>query len=56
MIIWSASGIAVKNALNSFRPLTLIVVRFALSALFMLTIGLVARRNTLFGLQKADRK
>lgn len=56
MIIWSASGIAVKEALTSFSPLTLIIVRFALSVLFMFLIGVVARRSTLFGLQKADRK
>ncbi|MCQ2311764.1 MAG: DMT family transporter [Paludibacteraceae bacterium] len=56
MIIWSASGIAVKDALTSFSPLTLIVVRFALSVLFMFIIGLVARRSALFRLQKADKK
>ena len=55
MILWSASGIAVKDALTSFRPLTLIVVRFALSVLFMFVIGLVARRSALFCLQKVDR-
>ncbi|MCQ2342637.1 MAG: DMT family transporter [Paludibacteraceae bacterium] len=56
MIIWSASGIAVKEALTSFSPLTLIVVRFALSVLFMFIIGVVARRSTLFCLQKANKK
>lgn len=56
MILWSASGIAVKDALTSFSPLTLIVVRFALSVLFMFVIGVVARRSALFGLQRVDRK
>lgn len=56
MILWSASGIAVKDALALFRPLTLIVVRFALSVLFMFVIGVVMHRSALFGLQKVDRK
>lgn len=56
MILWSGSGIAVKDALTSFSPLTLIVVRFALSVLFMFAIGMIARRSTLFRLQHVEKK
>ncbi len=56
MILWSASGIAVKDALTSFSPLTLIVVRFALAVLFMFAIGKTARHSALFRLQKVDKK
>lgn len=46
MIIWSGSGIAVKAALNSFAPLTLVLSRFTFGVLLMLAIGLIANRTT----------
>lgn len=52
MVIWSVSGIAIKNALLVLPPFTLIVLRFVPSVLLMLVIGLIFRKNSLFGLQK----
>jgi len=52
MIIWSVSGIAIKHALAVLPPFTLIVMRFVPSVLLMLVIGLICRRNPLFGLQR----
>ena len=54
MIIWSVSGIAIKHALVVLPPLTLIVLRFVPSVLLMLVIGLLLRKNSLFGLQKLE--
>lgn len=56
MLIWAGAGIAVKEALLVFPPLTLIVVRFTLAVLLMLMIGLAFRKNEILGLQRADRK
>lgn len=56
MLIWAGAGIAVKEALLVFPPLTLIVVRFTLAVLLMLIIGLACRRNEILGLQRADKK
>ena len=56
MLIWAGAGLAVKEALVVFRPLTLIVLRFTLAVLLMLCIGLVFRKNEVVGLQKVDRK
>ena len=56
MLIWAGAGIAVKEALVAFSPLTLIVLRFTLAVLLMLCIGLVFRKNEVVGLQKVDRK
>lgn len=56
MLIWAGAGIAVKEALVVFSPLTLIVLRFTLAVLMMLCIGLVFRKNEVVGLQKVDRK
>ena len=56
MLIWAGAGIAVKEALVVFSPLTLIVLRFTLAVLLMLCIGLVFRKNEVVGLQKVDRK
>lgn len=56
MIIWSVSGIAIKNALLVLPPLTMIVMRFVPSVLLMLIIGLVRRKHSLFCLQKMDRR
>jgi drug/metabolite transporter (DMT)-like permease len=56
MLIWAGAGIAVKEALVIFSPLTLIVMRFTLAVLLMLSIGLVFRRNSIVGLQRVERK
>ena len=51
MLIWAGAGIAVKEALIVFSPLTLIVLRFTLAVLLMLLVGLMFRRNEILGLQ-----
>ena len=56
MLIWAGSGIAVKEALVVFTPLTLIVLRFTLAVILMLAIGLIFRQNNTLGLQRMDRK
>ena len=56
MIIWSVSGIAIKHALAVLPPFTMIILRFVPSVLLMLVIGLVCRGNSLFGLQKMERR
>lgn len=56
MLIWSVSGIAIKNALLCFSGLTLLVMRFTLAILVMLIIGLCCRCNSLLCLQKLDKK
>ena len=56
MLIWAGAGIAVKEALVVFSPLTLIVLRFTLAVLLMLVVGLLLRKNEIVGLQKVDRK
>lgn len=56
MIIWSVSGIAIKQALVVLPPLTMIVMRFVPSVLLMLLIGIVRRKHSLFCLQKMDWK
>ena len=38
MLIWAGAGIAVKEALLVFTPLTLIVFRFTLAVLLMLLL------------------
>ncbi|MCR4665115.1 MAG: DMT family transporter [Paludibacteraceae bacterium] len=43
MLIWSVAGIAIKEALTVFPPMTMIVIRFALAVLLMLIIGIAAR-------------
>ena len=52
MIIWSVSGIAIKQALLVLPPFTMIVLRFVPSVLLMLVIGLLCRQHSLFCLQK----
>ncbi len=52
MIIWSVSGIAIKQALLVFPPFTMIVLRFVPSVLLMFLIGLICRKSPLFGLQR----
>ncbi len=54
MIIWSVSGIAIKHALIVLPPFTMIIMRFVPSVLLMLVIGLLCRKNPLFGLQKLE--
>lgn len=56
MLIWAGAGIAVKEALLVFPPLTLIVVRFTIAVLLMLALGLVFRKNEISGLQLADKQ
>jgi drug/metabolite transporter (DMT)-like permease len=56
MLIWAGAGIAVKEALLVFTPLTLIVLRFSTAVILMLSIGLIFRRNEIIGLQGMDRK
>ena len=55
MIIWAGSGIAVKEALSVFTPLSLIILRFSLAVTLMLLTGLIFKRNNLLGLQKIDK-
>ena len=56
MLIWAGAGIAVKEALLVFPPLTLIVVRFTLAVLLMLTIGLIFRQSEILGLQRPKKQ
>ena len=60
MLIWAGSGIAVKAALESLAPLTLVLTRFTLAVLLMCGIGLianqVARQDSILRLQKIERK
>lgn len=56
MIIWSVSGIAIKQALTVLPPFTMIVLRFVPSVLLMLVIGLVRRNHSLFCLQPLKLK
>ena len=55
MLIWSASGIAVKAALVAFSPLTLIVLRFTGAVVLMALLGLLFRKSPLLGLQKIEK-
>ena len=56
MLIWAGAGIAVKEALLVFTPLTLIVLRFTLAVVLMVTIGLIFRQNEILGLQRVEKK
>lgn len=56
MLIWAGAGIAVKEALILFNPLTLIVLRFTIAVMLMLCVGLIFRRNEILGLQRAEKK
>lgn len=56
MLIWSVSGIAIKQALTVLPPFTMIVLRFVPSVLLMFIIGIVRRKHSLFCLQKMDLK
>ena len=56
MLIWAGAGIAVKEALILFTPLTIIVLRFTIAVLLMLLIGLLFRKNEIVGLQSLRKK
>lgn len=56
MLIWAGAGIAVKEALVLFSPLTLIVLRFTLAVLLMLLVGLIFHRNEILGLQLVAKR
>lgn len=55
MLCWAGAGIAVKEALVVFTPLTLIVLRFSLAIILMLLVGLFFRHNDVLGLQPLDK-
>ena len=54
MVIWSASGIAVKQAIVVLPPLTMIILRFTPSVFLMFVIGMLCRHSELFRLQRID--
>ena len=56
MLIWAGAGIAVKEALLVFNPLTLIVLRFTIAVVLMLSVGLIFRGNEIVGLQRVEKK
>ena len=56
MLCWAGAGIAVKEALVVFSPLTLIVLRFSLAILLMLLVGLLFRGHEVLGLQRMDKR
>ena len=56
MLIWAGAGIAVKEALLVFNPLTIIVLRFTIAVVLMLCVGLICRRNEIIGLQRVEKK
>lgn len=56
MLCWAGAGIAVKEALVVFSPLTLIVLRFTLAIVLMLLVGLLFRRHEVLGLQRVEKR
>ena len=56
MLCWAGAGIAVKEALVVFSPLTLIVLRFSLAILLMLFVGLLFRGHEVLGLQRVEKR
>ena len=56
MLCWAGAGIAVKEALVVFSPLTLIVLRFSLAIVLMLLVGVLFRRHEVLGLQRVDKR
>lgn len=56
MLCWAGAGIAVKEALVVFTPLTLIVLRFSLAILLMLLVGLLFRGHEVLGLQRVEKR
>ena len=56
MLCWAGAGIAVKEALVVFSPLTLIVLRFTLAIVLMLLVGLLLRGHEVLGLQRVEKR
>ena len=56
MLCWAGAGIAVKEALVVFSPLTLIVLRFTIAIVLMLLVGMLFRRNEVLGLQRVEKR
>ena len=56
MFCWAGAGIAVKEALVVFSPLTLIVLRFSLAIVLMLLVGLLFRGHEVLGLQRVEKR
>ena len=56
MLCWAGAGIAVKEALVVFSPLTLIVLRFSLAIVLMLLVGLLFRGHEVLGLQRVKKQ
>lgn len=45
MLIWAGSGIAVQQSLLYVRPFTLMIIRFTIAILVMLSVGLLVRSH-----------
>lgn len=45
MLIWAGSGIAVQQSLLYVRPFTLMIIRFTIAILVMLSVGLLVRNH-----------
>lgn len=56
MLFWAGAGIAVKEALVFFTPLTLIILRFTIAVILMLILGIIFRNNDILQLQKVDKQ
>lgn len=56
MLCWAGAGIAVKEALVVFSPLTLIVLRFSLAIVLMLLVGVLFRGHEVLGLQRVEKR
>lgn len=56
MLCWAGAGIAVKAALVVFAPLALIVLRFTIAVVLMMTIGLIFRKSEVLGLRLPDKR
>ena len=56
MLCWAGAGIAVKEALVVFSPLTLIVLRFTIAIVLMMLVGLLFRGHEVLGLQRVKKQ
>lgn len=56
MLCWAGAGIAVKEALVVFSPLTLIVLRFTIAIVLMLLVGVLFRGHEVLGLQRVEKR
>lgn len=56
MLFWAGAGIAVKEALVVFSPLTLIVLRFTIAIVLMLLVGVLFRGHEVLGLQRVEKR